>query len=448
MLYSFCSLEHPECLDGEYPTAGLINVKGLLYGTTMSGGPHGYGEVFSLDLDTNLQAIVYPFCSQSQKKHGRLCTDGANPQAGVIDVDGTLYGTTYIGGGGKTLSGTVFAVNTKTGDETLLYSFSDKDRDYKYGGLPDAGVINLNGALYGTTPDGGGRHGDGSVFSLDLKKDVETVLYAFSARKKRGIFPEAGLIDVNGMLYGTTSEGGKYNNGGTVFSIDPTTGIETVLHSFKGTPSDGAGPFASLTDVNGTLYGTTEYGGAYGYGTVFSLEPTSGAVTVLYSFQGYPSDAGQPVAGVIEVNGMLYGTTEYGGSYDDSGDCSSHGIVLGCGTVFSLDPNSGAETILYSFCAQQFCADGAYPRAAPLSVNGTLYGTTEYGGTYGGGTVFPLSPERELYAGLVTPGASEVLQTGLWSQVLRLTRLPGMTMSGGFRTQPSRGTTASARLRH
>ena len=383
VLYSFCSVDHPECTDGEYPTAALINVHGDLYGTTTVGGPHGYGEVFSLDPATNLEKIVYPFCSQ--KNGGKLCTDGESPQAGVIDVDGMLYGTTLYGGHSASLSGTVFSVNLKTGDETVLYSFSGKH--YKGARYPDAGVIDLNGVLYGTTDSGGDRHEYGTVFSLDLKKDTEMVLDRFSARKKGGIFPEAGLIDIDGTLYGTTSEGGKYN-GGTVFSIDPTTGAETVLHSFRGYPSDGAEPFAGLINVKGRLYGSTEYGGAYGVGTVFSVDPTSDAENLLYSFQGYPSDGGEPVAGVINVKGMLYGTTQYGGSED----CSSYGEVVGCGTVFSLDPNTGVETMLYSFCAQQFCADGDYPMAALLNVNGTLYGTTKYGGAYGGGTVFSIVP--------------------------------------------------------
>jgi uncharacterized repeat protein (TIGR03803 family) len=78
------------------------------------------------------------------------------------------------------------------------------------------------------------------------------------------------------------------------------------------------------------------------------------------------------------VKGTLYGTTLYGGN------------VEGDGTVFALDLNTGKETVLYSFCSQQNCADGATPDASLINVKDTLYGTTFYGGSYGYGTVFAL----------------------------------------------------------
>jgi uncharacterized repeat protein (TIGR03803 family) len=88
----------------------------------------------------------------------------------------------------------------------------------------------------------------------------------------------AALTNVVGTLYGTTWQGGGYG-GGTVFSIDPSTGAEIILHSF-GSGADGAKPYAELINVNGTLYGTTWQGGTYGGGTVFSLG-TAGARTAV-----------------------------------------------------------------------------------------------------------------------------------------------------------------------
>jgi uncharacterized repeat protein (TIGR03803 family) len=125
---------------------------------------------------------------------------------------------------------------------------------------------------------------------------------------------------VKGTLYGTTDEGGSHG-AGTVFSIDPGTGAETVLHSFGGT-GDGSTPYASLIDVKGKLYGTTETGGAAAAGTVFSVDPKTGAEAVVYSFLG-GTDGKGPDASLIDVKGTLYGTTNEGGTD-------------GYGTVFAL----------------------------------------------------------------------------------------------------------------
>ena len=203
---------------------------------------------------------------------------------------------------------------------------------------------------------------------------------------------------MNGTLYGTTAAGGISDarafspdpvavvaahfrpgeelGAGTVFSLDPNTGAETVLDSFGGT--GGQEPLASLIDVKGTLYGTTLYGGSgdcsdYGCGTVFSINPNTGAETVLHSFKG-GKDGQWPVAGLIDVDGMLYGTTAYGGA-------------PGFGTVFSVDPKTGAEKVLYTFDGG---IDGAKPLSALIDVKGSLYGTTYAGGAYGYGTVFVL----------------------------------------------------------
>jgi uncharacterized repeat protein (TIGR03803 family) len=136
----------------------------------------------------------------------------------------------------------------------------------------------------------------------------------------------AGLIDVSGTLYGTTTGGGATGEG-TVFAITPS-GTETVLHSFGATQDDGANPYAGLLNVNGTLYGTTAYGGVEGCGsnncgTVFSITP-SGTETVLHSFGFHTRDGRSPYSALVSVNGRLYGTTYQGGA--------------GYGTVFSVTP--------------------------------------------------------------------------------------------------------------
>jgi uncharacterized repeat protein (TIGR03803 family) len=197
------------------------------------------------------------------------------------------------------------------------------------------------------------------------------------------------LIDVKGTLYGTTTDGGTYHKG-TLYSVT-LNGTENVLHSFGGS-SDGANPLGGLIEVNGTLYGTTVGGGAgeacpsSGCGTVYAMT-TSGNESVLYTFAG-GSDGLKPQSGLIDVKGTLYGTTRYGGG----GECQ--GQYAGCGTVYSIS-TSGSESVLYSFAGG---TDGMYPQATVLEHDGTLYGTTAFGGTPRNkpanccGTVFALTP--------------------------------------------------------
>ena len=170
---------------------------------------------------------------------------------------------------------------------------------------------------------------------------MENVLYAFQFDPD-GAYPQSGLIDVNGMLYGTTVAGGQdgsnctYGTCGTVYRVG-ANGEEKVLHRFAD-GSDGATPMAGLIDVNGVLYGTTAEGGAGGScflaggncGTVYSIT-TAGAETVLYRFAG-GTDGFAPAASLTNVNGTLYGTTYFGGDKDE---CCH---VYGFGTVFSLSP--------------------------------------------------------------------------------------------------------------
>jgi uncharacterized repeat protein (TIGR03803 family) len=197
--------------------------------------------------------------------------DGANPVGGLIqNGKGNLYGTTCCGGTHGT--GTVFMLN-KSGKETVLYSFTGGED----GNEPFASLIrDANGNLYGTTLWGGsstqcnGGNGCGVIFKLD-KTGKETVLHAFTGTGGDGANPYDGLVrDPKGNLYGTTVNGGGSSvcsgGCGVVFKVRGA-GKETVLHRFSG--GDGAGPYAGLVrDAKDNLYGTTQYGGSYGEGTV------------------------------------------------------------------------------------------------------------------------------------------------------------------------------------
>jgi uncharacterized repeat protein (TIGR03803 family) len=268
----------------------------------------GCGTVYSVST-SGTEKVLHAFTGGS---------DGAFPVAGLVDVKGTLYGTTWKGGSGCSSGdgcGTVFSI-TRSGKEKVLHSFGyGGDGVWLFGGL-----VAVNGTLYGTTYLGG-TNGGGTVFSISTSGTVK-VLHSFGGGSD-GAQPYASLIDANGTLYGTTQAGGGsgcYSNAGcgTLFGIT-TSGQETVLHTFDA--SDGSDPDGALIDVSGTLYGTTDLGGAYGWGTVFSMS-TSGDEQVLHSFSA-SGDGADPLAGLIEVNGTLYGTTQYGGTH-------------GHGTVFAL----------------------------------------------------------------------------------------------------------------
>jgi uncharacterized repeat protein (TIGR03803 family) len=346
--------------DGSNPSVGLIrDAQGNLYGTTRAGGGSncsgGCGTVFKLDT-TGKFTLLHTF-------NGR--GDGKNPFAGLIrDGSGNLYGTAFSGGASKL--GTVFKLDA-AGKQSVLHNFLGIE-----GANPAAGLIrDAEGNLYGTARRGGAFK-RGTVFKLKPgTTGYVTVLHTFTGGLDGGN-PAASLLrDAAGNLYGTTILGGT-SNAGTVFKLD-ADGNETVLHSFNGT--DGESPYAGLIgDAAGNLYGTTLYGGA-SYGTIFKLD-AAGNETVLHSFTGAPDGAG-PSAGLIrDAAGNLYGTTYLGGTY-------------GWGTVFKLD-RAGNETVLHSFTSGQ---DGAVPLGGLIrDAQGNLYGTAYYGGAYGAGTVFKVTP--------------------------------------------------------
>src|SRR5579871_597062 len=339
--------------DGSDPYAGMIDVNGTLYGTTASGGATGLGTIFRITTSGTEKAI-YNF---------KNSLDGNNPYAHLTLVNGMLYGTTLYGGPAS--CGAVFRVTTK-GAEKVLHAFKGATD----GCNPYAALIYVGGELYGTT-DVDGANGMGTIFKTTTS-GAEKVLYAFKGGSSDGANPEAGLTDVKGTLFGTTFGGGSKNDG-TVFKVT-TAGTEKMLYAFKG--RDGKNPASALLAVNGSLYGTTVSGGAKGLGTVFVVS-TSGAEKVLYSFKGGSDGAGPELTGLTDVNGTLYGVTKVGGTHDN-------------GTIFKITA-SGKETVLYRFQGLSN-GDGDNPHGTLTNVKGTLFGTTTYGGLGGTGTVYKITP--------------------------------------------------------
>lgn len=361
-------------IDGAYPQTGLTpsnetgltpsNVHGGEFDSvTSAGGTNDLGTVFKLT-SGGTEKVLHDFKQQAT---------GFEPDAPLTLLNGIFYGETFSECHcRKHANGVVYSV-TKSGHEETLYRFKGPPD----GSFPlSSGLVALNGTLYGTTSEGGirgsgsYRNGYGTVFSITPSGE-EHVIYSFKGNPD-GSDPEAGLILVNGKLYGTTTSGGKYN--GTVFSITPA-GKERVLHAFTLRGGDGQIPNAPLFFMNGKLYSSTLSGGKYDQGAVFSVT-LSGKEQVVYSFQGKSKgDGADPYTPVIGVNGKLYGTTDYGGFHND-------GIAYGLTT-------DGVERILHQFGAS---GDGKNPQGGLVLQNGVLYSTTFYGGTYNQGTVFAFKP--------------------------------------------------------
>ena len=357
--------------NGAVPYAGVENVHGTLYGTTSTGGggthcadSDGCGVIFSVTR-SGKQTVLYKFLDRR---------DGDQPNGGLTNVDGTLYGTTRYGGACNANSlgcGTIFSVTT-AGKEKVLYRFPG----HPGGESPSGWLINVNGTLYGTTEAGGKRRGGGTVFSI-TPAGKERIVYIFG-NKPAGTQGPSPLVDVNGTLYGTMYAGGT-SGYGLVFGVT-LAGKEHVLYDFTG-PPDGAYPTGGLINVNGTLYGTTSSGGGrrcFGSGvrcgTFFKIT-TDGKEQVLHRFTDSSHDGGNPNGELLSVDGLLYGTTLNGGT-------------RGNGTVFSIT-TSGRENVLHSFGFHQGYG-GRAPTPGLAELNGTLYGTTYLGGDDKVGTAFAL----------------------------------------------------------
>lgn len=350
--------------DGAFPRGALVHGSGpILYGATSSGGSSGTGTVFEFDLQTQKETVLYSFGGSP---------DGAYPVGGLIrDDQGNLYGATN--GGGAADLGTLFKFDTSSGMETVLHSFTGGSLD---GSSPLGGLIlDSSGNLYGTSYDGGGTgcggNGCGTVFELNVQSG-ETVLYSF-AGEPNGANPNGNLLrKADGSLYGTTQYGGTWGMG-TVFRLSPN-GRESVLYNF-GPPSDGEEPITGLIkDGKGGFYGMTASGGASNSGIIFELN--ADLETILHSFAGPPEDGAYPIGDLLrDPSGNLYGVTSAGGAN-------------GGGTVFELDTAS-TETVLHSF----YGPDGMNPDGSLVRLtNGILFGTASGGGNAGHGVIFEVIP--------------------------------------------------------
>jgi len=386
--------------DGNEPAYGMtIDSTGTLYGSTFEGDA-GTGTIYSLKTHNGVWQLspLYVFT-------GGPNSPGAVPYAGVVfGTNGALYGTTGYGGqgscatwGGTTGCGTVFELQPHVNRcvnatcywiETALYDFNGTTAGATpYGARP---IFDSHGNLYGTTFSGGGGNcsaGCGLVYELMPSNGswTEKVLYTFTGSGGDGSYPWSGVIfDQAGNLYGTTEFGGAYGYG-TVYELSPIGSgwTEKILYSFQG-QQDGSYPFSGLLlDAAGNLYGATTGAGPGSGGTVYELTPNGSnwSFQTIASFTREPGElAGGPVANMImDSSGNIFGAT-----YGDG--------AFGVGEIFKLTNtgNGWTTTDLYDFDGD---LNGLLPRSnLVMDVNGNLYGMAASGGAHGMGVVFELTP--------------------------------------------------------
>jgi uncharacterized repeat protein (TIGR03803 family) len=389
-------------LDGWYPQPALVEgTNGSLYGVTLGGGDEGQGTIFAINKDGSSYLILHSFSWDGN--------DGRIPMAGLCrSDDGMLYGT--VSRGGNSDYGAIFKIEQSGARYNQFYSLSWPGAD---GWNPQCRLVEGNdGRLYGTTSNGGSND-FGTVFAIDKDRTGYSILHHFTWFPD-GAFPQAGVIEAtNGALYGTTFEGGT-NHFGTIFRISKDGAAFATLHHFTGLPGDGGHPQARLVAASdGFIYGTTAQGGSTNWGTVFRISSDGNGFVLVRDIPGTNVAEIEPAAGLLEgKDGLLYGTASGGQSGTGSAfrlekngsaftnlhlftgsAAEGRGIIselfqptngalygtafsggaANVGTVFKLNTDGSGFTVLKSF---SLFGTGRNPSAGLIqSSNGTLYGT-------------------------------------------------------------------------
>jgi uncharacterized repeat protein (TIGR03803 family) len=401
-LYAFCT--QANCADGSTPNSLVADSSGNLYGTVYQGGAAGFGGIFEIEAAArgDRYKLLYSFCRQNN------CVDGGYPTGGLIlDANGNLYGTALIGGSQG--NGEIFELkrDNKGWSLHVLYSFCPTGHDCTDGAGPDSGLAyegkqesepyDGTSPLFGTT-NGGGNNFGGVAYEIAPGNGGWSyqVIHSFCAQQNcqgtDGSDPVASLSeDGRGNLYGTTLTGGTKNSG-TIFELSSTNGewSENVLYSFCSLAncSDGASPRGGLIfNTQGNLEGTTFEGGGTcsidpkGCGTAFIYLLDLAREGVYHSFCTKPNcrDGANPQGmPATSPNLFLYGTTTYGGN--------TNYIPAGGGSLYLL---GSALTVLHKFCSQPACADGGQPVAPPVvNSRGQVFGTATIGGAGNAGIVY------------------------------------------------------------
>jgi uncharacterized repeat protein (TIGR03803 family) len=362
---------------GGGPYTGLIaDSAGNLYGAARSDTNNGaaYELIPSSGGGWTLR-ILHEFTS----------SDGVGPSTGfTMDTAGNLYAADLYGGNGYGAIFELKPISNGAWKVQVLYKFVNNGTDGHYPGATL--TMDAAGNLYGTTQEGGLKN-VGVVFKLTPYAGgggwSEKILCSLPYKQKLWNNSNYPLtLDSAGNLYGVTDIGGAYG-WGFVFKLTPTSKgpwTLTTLYSFNLTPAPYV-PFSGVVfDSAGNLFGVTALGGTEGVGTVYELSPSSGGGWTERDIVDFPascSPACKPESGIIlDSAGNIFGTTPYS-----------------AGIAYEVSPNGDGTwtlTDLHNFGSGTDGADPGY--GGLLDVSGKLYGTTVVGGTAGRGTVFEITP--------------------------------------------------------
>lgn len=338
---------------------GMIEIGGKLYGCLAYGGANSTGIIYEYDPVTNNYTSIYDFISPT----------GSTPYCDLLLAsNGKCYGTTSSGG---------------TNNRGVIFEFDIASKTYtkKFDMVQSIGydckstlIQATNGKLYGLTSSGGSS--DGAIFEFDYNSNIFTIKFYFDGLQ--GSIPKDRLLQAsNGKLYGTT-RGGGISGAGVIFEYDLITG--TYSKKFDFISSIGSQPQAGLIQAtNGNLYGTTQYGGINGDGTIFEYNYTSNICTTKFSFDEYTNQGGYaPLSRLLQAtNGKLYGTTSRGNS------STSY-----TGSFFEFDPLT--NTYINLVFLNSLNVSHFLPLGSPVmqASNGKIYGVLNEGGISNGGVIF------------------------------------------------------------
>jgi uncharacterized repeat protein (TIGR03803 family) len=341
-----------DCSDGDNPRHDAMTpFNNLLYGTTLDGGSHNNGIIFSIGQDgTDYQVLFSLHNSIGDESHSCF-----------VVANNILYGMTASGGDNG--EGVVFSFDPAAPTPTCTAPPT-----------PDSGervMLSFNPAAPTPTP---------TATPTPTPASFET-LFSFACASSTGKEPHGRLtLDPNlTTLYGMTRKGGEHDLG-VVFKFDTSDSTYSELHDFAGGDSDGATSDHGYVVQSGDhLYGMTTNGGHHDDGVLFRIKTDGSSFELLHKFGETHHDGKNPYGSLLLVGDQLYGTTANGGDND-------------LGTVFVINTSGNNYQRLYSFGGKTNNGDGAKPIDNVILVNGWLYGMTTEGGAHNQGTIFKVSP--------------------------------------------------------
>ena len=349
--------------EGAHPFSVLIRGSdGALYGTIVTdNNSTDHDAIFKMNPDGSGFTVLFDFDSPNT---GGNCWGGL-----LLGSDGALYGATYYGGTGS--AGTVFKINENGTGFTVLKNFATSTT----GGGSYTPLLEVDGVLYGTTYLGGSGNA-GTLFKLNLDGSGFAVLKHFD-NSATGGHPNAGLIlGPDGVLYGTAYHGGSFLSG-TIFKLNPDGSSFSVLKHLNVSTTGGYPSARLLLRSDDLIYGAASEGGSSEAGTIFRMNPDGSDFTILRHLNR-STDGAFPISGLIDGdNGKLYGTTLNGGTYD-------------WGTVYEMEPDGDGYRVLKRL---NTLATGSFAYGGLiLGTDGVLYGAAAYGGDEDFGTLFSVLP--------------------------------------------------------